>query len=68
LGLTYARYMDDWVILSPKRWKLRRAIKVVNETLAELRLGKATCKTFIGRIERGFTFLGQAFGPQVTQA
>ncbi len=37
-GLFYARFMDDWVILAPTRWKLRRAIRLVNETLAELKL------------------------------
>jgi RNA-directed DNA polymerase len=37
-GLTYARFMDDWVILAPTRWALRRAVVVVNETLRELRV------------------------------
>jgi hypothetical protein len=57
-GLTYARFMDDWVILAPSRWSLRRAIRMVNETLRELRVEQHPDKTFIGRIERGFTFLG----------
>jgi len=57
-GLTYARFMDDWVILAPTRWALRRAIVVVNETLRELRVEQHPDKTFIGRIARGFTFLG----------
>jgi hypothetical protein len=57
-GLTYARFMDDWVILAPGRWSLRRAIRIVNETLRELRVKQHPDKTFIGRIERGFTFLG----------
>jgi hypothetical protein len=57
-GLTYARFMDDWVILAPTRWSLRRAIVVVNQTLRELRVEQHPGKTFIGRIERGFTFLG----------
>ncbi len=57
-GLTYARYMDDWVILAPTRWSLRRAVRIVNETLEELRVEQHRDKTFIGRIERGFTFLG----------
>ena len=26
-GLCYARFMDDWVILSPTRWALRRGSK-----------------------------------------
>lgn len=24
-GLFYARYMDDWIVTAPSRWKLRRA-------------------------------------------
>ena len=32
-GLFYARFMDDWVILSPSRWKLRNAIAIVNPLL-----------------------------------
>ncbi|MGA8233488.1 MAG: reverse transcriptase domain-containing protein [Candidatus Acidiferrales bacterium] len=56
-GLTYARFMDDWVILAPTRWSLRRAVPMVNETLRELRVEQHPDKAFIGRIERGFTFL-----------
>ena len=57
-GLPYARFMDDWVILAPTRWSLRRAIGISNETLRELRVEQHPEKTFIGRITRGFTFLG----------
>ena len=57
-GLTYARFMDDWLILALTRWSLRRAIRIVNETLRELRVEQHPDKTFIGRIKRGFTFLG----------
>jgi hypothetical protein len=57
-GLTYARFMDDRVILAPTRWSLRRAIVVVNQTLRELRVEQHPDKTFIGRIAREFTFLG----------
>jgi retron-type reverse transcriptase len=57
-GVTYARFMDDWVILAPTRWSLRRAVRTVNQTLQELRVEQHPDKTFIGRIERGFTFLG----------
>ena len=60
-GLFYARFMDDWVILAPTRWKLRRAIRLVNETLAELKLAQHPDKTFIGRTSRGFDFLGYQF-------
>ena len=62
-GLAYARFMDDWVILAPTRWKLRAAIRLVNETLAELKLQQHPDKTFIGRVSRGFDFLGYQFTP-----
>ncbi len=55
--------MDDWVILAPTRWKLRKAIKAVNEVMSELRVLKHPDKTFIGRIARGFDFLGYWFSP-----
>ena len=58
LGLFYVRFMDDILVLAPSRWKLRRAVKLVNERLASLDLNKHPDKTFIGRIERGFDFLG----------
>jgi hypothetical protein len=35
--------MDDWVILAPKRWKLRAATRVVNERVAELKLSCTLC-------------------------
>jgi len=63
-GLAYARFMDDWVILAPTRWKLRAAIRLVNDTLAELHVEPHPDKTFIGRISRGFDFLGYAFTPR----
>ena len=62
-GLAYARFMDDWVILAPTRWKLRAAIRLVNETLAEFNVEQHPDKTFIGRVSRGFDFLGYPFTP-----
>jgi hypothetical protein len=61
--LCYVRFMDDILVLAPTRWTLRRAVKAVNETLASLGLEKHPDKTFIGKIERGFDFLGYHFGP-----
>ena len=63
LDLFYARFMDDWVILAPTRWKLRRAVKRVNEILNELNVKQHPDKTFVGRISRGFDFLGYDFSP-----
>jgi len=57
-GLFFVRYMDDILVLAPTRWKLRRAVRVLNETFAELGLEKHPDKTFIGRTEKGFDFLG----------
>ncbi|NEO63348.1 MAG: hypothetical protein F6J98_24080 [Moorea sp. SIO4G2] len=61
LGCFYVRYMDDWVILAPTRWKLRKAIKATNEVMNELKVIKHPDKTFIGRIASGFDFLGYWF-------
>ncbi len=52
LGLFYTRFMDDWVVLAPTRWKLRKAIKALNEEMAALLVEKHPDKTFIGRISR----------------
>ncbi len=62
-GLFYVRFMDDILVLSPTRWKLRKAVKAVNQALGSLNLEKHPDKTFIGRIERGFDFLGYHFRP-----
>jgi retron-type reverse transcriptase len=63
LPLFYVRFMDDILMLAPTRWQLRRAVKVVNQILGTLSLEKHPDKTFIGRVERGFDFLGYHFGP-----
>jgi len=51
------------VILAPTRWKLRAAIRLVNQTLAELKVEQHPDKTSIGWISRGFDFLGYLFTP-----
>lgn len=53
--------MDDWVVLAPTRWKLRAAIREVNQVMAALRVRQHPDKTTIGRIARGFDFLGYRF-------
>ena len=58
LGCFYVRYMDDWVVLAPTRWKLRAAIRAVNQEMANLRVRQHPDKTIIGRIAQGFDFLG----------
>jgi RNA-directed DNA polymerase len=53
--------LDDILVLAPSRWKLRGAIKAVNEVLQSLWLEKHPDKTSIGKIERGFDYLGYHF-------
>ena len=62
-GLFYARFMDDWVIIAPNRWKLRKAVYRVNQVLNALKVEKHPDKTFIGRADKGFDFLGYHFEP-----
>jgi RNA-directed DNA polymerase len=64
LRLFYVRFMDDILILAPTHWQLRRAVKAVNQSLGALSLEKHPDKTFIGKIERGFDFLGYHFNPK----
>lgn len=63
-GLFYVRYMDDILILTKTRWKCRRAVKQLNEAFNQLQLEKHPDKTFIGRVEKGFDFLGYHFSPE----
>ena len=60
-GCFYVRYMDDWVVLAPTRWKLRAAIRAVNQVMVALRVRQHPDKTSSGRIQRGFDFLGYHF-------
>ena len=62
-GLFYVRYMDDWVVIAPTRWKLRDAVRRVNKIMNVLKVEQHPDKTFIGSIERGFDFLGFRFAP-----
>jgi retron-type reverse transcriptase len=61
-GCAYARYMDDWVILTRSRHQLRRLIKNMHDVVRGLKLTLALNKTFIGRIHTGLDFLGYRFG------
>ena len=57
LNVFYTRFMDDWVILAKTRHQLKKAIKIVNQTLSKLKVEKHPDKTYIGR-NKGFQFLG----------
>jgi len=57
-GVSYVRYMDDILVLATTRWKLKRAIAVVKHGPAELGLNTHPDKTWVGKAEHGFDFLG----------
>jgi hypothetical protein len=63
-NIFYTRYQDDLVILAKSRWKLRKTLKTLYSVLSELKLNVHTKeKRFIGKIEKGFSFLGYFFKP-----
>ncbi len=61
-GCPLSPLIGGFFLYQPTRWRLRRAVKTVNEVLAGLGLAKHPEKTFVGRIAKGFDFLGYAFG------
>ena len=66
IGGIYIRYVDDWLLLCHKRWHLRKAVKKMNQVLVALRVTKAEKKTFIGRTDRGYDWLGYRIEPVQT--
>ena len=58
MQVTCTVFMDDICLQVPTRWKLRRAIKKLNEVFTALKIEKHPDKTEMGRVERGFDFLG----------
>lgn len=54
----YRRYMDDWVLVLPKRHALRETLKQQYTVLDALRVQAHPDKTFIGKVAKGFDFLG----------
>lgn len=57
-GGFYIRFMDDWLFLCNSKWHLRKAVRRMNRVLVDLKVTKAVEKTFIGKVERGFYWLG----------
>ena len=57
----YIRYMDDWVLMVKTKHQLRKVVRVTHKILKSLKLKMHPAKTFIGRINKGFDFLGIHF-------
>jgi RNA-directed DNA polymerase len=60
----YRRFMDDVIVLAKTRWHLRKTVRTVNQHFNQLKVGQAPDKTFIGKISKGFDFLGYQFGKE----
>lgn len=56
--LHYIRYMDDFIILTKTRWHLKKAIKQLNLFFAHFGFKQHPDKTVIGKISRGFDWMG----------
>ena len=56
--VTYIRYMDDYLILTSKRWHLKQAIVEMYRILDHLHLSVHPDKKDIGRVTKGIEFLG----------
>lgn len=65
----YVRFMDDWVIMVKTKHQLRKVIKLTHQILNKLKLKMHPDKTFIGRIKKGFDFLGVYCGdiPKISE-
>lgn len=61
----YVHFMDDWIVMTKTRHKLRKLIKKTYQVLHSLRLKMHPDKTFIGKISKGFTFLGLDFSDKI---
>lgn len=58
LGVVHARFMDDLIVLTKTRHQLKRVIRVTHQILKALKLKLHPDKTYIGRIKKGFDYLG----------
>ncbi|WP_217480779.1 reverse transcriptase domain-containing protein [Enterobacter chuandaensis] len=58
----YARYMDDFLLLTRTRWQLRRSITRLGEFFDLSGFARHPDKTQTGRVEKGFDWLGVWFG------
>ena len=60
----YARFMDDWVVLTKSKTALRKVIKITHQVVNDLKFQLHPMKTYIGKISHGFNFLAYYMDPQ----
>ncbi len=58
-GLFYIRFMDDILALTSTRWRLRKAVKAVNEVPGSLRMEKTRKRP---SLIAGSTVIGRSCG------
>ena len=56
-GVFYARFMDDWCVLTKSKTALRKVVKITHDVLNSLKFEMHPTKTYIGKIDKGFNFL-----------
>lgn len=56
-GVFYARFMDDWIVLTRSKTALRKVIKRTHAIMHDLKFKLHPMKTYIGKISHGFNFL-----------
>ena len=61
--IRYQRFMDDYLIFSPTRHKLKAALRSMYRILEQLKLTVHPDKRYIGKTHRGFDFLGYRIHP-----
>ena len=59
--LVYVRYLDDFLVFAKTRWHLRKAVKQLNEFFTFYGFEQHPDKTFIGKIDKGFDWMGFFF-------
>lgn len=57
----YARYMDDFMLLTPTRWRLRQCVSRLNHYFEWGGFKQHPDKTYIGRLSHGMDWLGADF-------
>ena len=56
--LYYARYMDDFFIVTRTRWQLRKAVRELNQFFSRYGFTRHPDKTFIGPSRKGTDWMG----------
>ncbi|NUU39454.1 RNA-directed DNA polymerase [Pseudomonas sp. C2B4] len=59
--IVYVRCMDDFLIFAKTRWHLRKAVKQLNQFFNVYGFEEHLDKTFIGKVEKGFDWMGFLF-------